>query len=133
MSAALEQGLYSVLAGNSPQTSAAGRIYPRLPQNVTHPALRYQLITVERQRGLAAGRVGVTAATVQIDCLAESYSACKTLADEVRAILDEYVGTWGTLVCRLCLLETEDDLEYIDGDEVRHWVAQRYRISTNMD
>ena len=133
MSANLEKGLYSILTGNSPQTSAAARVYPRLPQGVTFPAIRYQRIATTRQRAIDAGRVGVTVADLQIDCLAESYSECKTLADEVRVILDEYVGSWGTLTCRLCVLETENDLEYIDGDEVRHWVVQRYRISTNMD
>jgi len=133
MSANLEKGLYSVLTGNSPQTSAAGRVYPRLPQGVVNPSIRYQRIATERMRGIALGRVGVTTTTMQIDCIAESYSECKTLADEVRAILDEYTGAWGSLTCRLCLLDTENDLEYIDGDNVRHWVAQRYRISTNMD
>ncbi len=133
MSFALEKGLYSVLTGNSPQTSAAGRVYPRLPQDVTLPAVRYQLISVERGRAIDPGRVGVTAATLQVDCLAGSYSECKDLADEVRAILDEYSGAWGTITCRLCVLETENDLEYIDGDNIRHWVAQRYRISTDMD
>ena len=133
MSSNLEKGLYSVLTAPSPQTSAAGRVYPRLPQGVTLPAVRYQLISVERIRAIDPGRVGVTSATVQVDCIAEAYSECKTLADEVRAILDEYQGAWGALACRLCTLETENDLEYIDGDEARHWVAQRYRISTDMD
>jgi len=133
MSANLEKGLFSVLTGNSPQTSAAARVYPSMPQGGTFPAIRYQRIATTRMRGIAAGRVGVTVADVQIDCLAESYSECKTLADEVRAILDEYVGTWGSLTCRLCALETENDLEYIDGDNKRHWVAQRYRIHTDMD
>ena len=133
MSAALEKGLYSVLTGTSPQTSAAGRVYPRLPQNAVFPAVRYQRISTERQRGLAAGRVGVTATLLQVDCLGQSYSAAKDLADEVRAVLDEYVGTWGTLTCRFCVLETEIDSEYIDGDETRHWVVQRYRIYSNMD
>ena len=133
MSAELEKGLFSVLTGNSPQTSAGVRIYPRMPQGVTFPAIRYQRIATQRIRGLASGRVGVSQADVQIDCLGENYSDCKTLADEVRAILDEYTGAWGTLTCRLCVLETENDLEYIDGDEVRHWVSQRYRIHSNMD
>ncbi len=104
-----------------------------MPQGGTFPAIRYQRIATTRQRGIASGRIGVTVALIQIDCLAGSYSECKTLADEVRAILDEYVGTWGALTCRLCSLETENDLEYIDGDNRRYWVTQRYRIHTDMD
>ena len=132
MSAELEKGLFSILSGNSPQTAAGSRIYPRLPQGVTHPAIRYQRISTDRTHALDS-TVGVTAATVQIDCRAESYSASKSLADEVRAILHGYRGAWGTLTARLVDLESENDLEYQDGDELIHWVVQRYRIHTDMD
>ena len=132
MSAELEKGLFSVLSGNSPQTSAASRIYPRLPQNVTYPAIRYQRISTERNLAIT-GPVGVNSATVQVDCRAESYSECKSLADEVRSILHGYRGVWGTLTARLVDLESENDLEYQDGDEVLHWVVQRYRIYTDMN
>jgi len=132
MSSELEKGLFSMLSGNSPQTAAGSRIYPRLPQGVTHPAIRYQRISTGRNLALD-GAVGVTAATVQIDCRAESYSAAKALADEVRGILHAYRGPWGALTARLVSLESENDLEYVDGDDVIHWVAQRYRIHTNMD
>lgn len=132
MSSVLEKGLYSVLTGISPQTSAAGRIYPRLPQGVTLPAIRYQRIFTTRIQALDAN-VGVTEAGVQIDCIAVSYSAAKTLADEVRSALHGYSGAWSTLTAQNVMLDSENDLEYIDGDDVRHWVAQRYRIWTNMD
>ena len=132
MSAELEKGLFSILSGNSPQTAAGSRIYPRLPQGVTHPAIRYQRISTDRMLALDS-TVGVTAATVQIDCRAETYSEAKSLADEVRAILHGYRGSWGTLTARLVDLESENDLEYQDGDEIIHWVVQRYRIHTNMD
>lgn len=132
MSANLEKGLYSVLSGNSPQTSAAGRIYPRLPQQATYPAVRYQRIDTNRTQAINAN-VGVTATVVQVDCMGESYSDGKTLADEVRTILHGYSGAWGSLTCHNCVLESETDLEYIDGDEVLHWVSQRYTIYTDMD
>lgn len=131
MSAELEKGLYALLAGTSPQT-AGGRIYPRLPQNVTFPAIRYQRITTTRQHALDA-TVGVTDATVQVDCMAASYSAAKSLADSVRTLLHGYRGAWGTLTAHLVSLETENDMYEQDGDEVTHWVTQRYRIWTNMD
>lgn len=132
MSSELEKGLYSMLNGNSPQTAAGSRIYPRLPQGVTHPAIRYQRISTERKQAID-GNVGVAMASVQVDCIAESYSGCKSLADEVRAILHGYRGAWGTLIARNVVLETENDLDYIDGDDVLHWVSQRYSIHTNMD
>lgn len=132
MSQELEKGLYSIITGNSPQTSAGDRVYPRLPQGVTHPCIRYQRISTNRVLAIT-GPVGVNAATVQVDCRADSYSEAKALADEVRAILHGYTGPWGTLIARLVNLESENDLDYVDGDEIVHWVAQRYRIHTNMD
>jgi len=132
MSAELEKGLYSKLTGASPQTSAASRVYPILPQEVTFPAILYARITATRQHSLDAN-VGVTEATVQVDCMAESYSEAKTLADEVRVILHGYRGSWGTLIARHVTLESENDIYDQDGDRVTHWVSQRYRIWTDMD
>lgn len=132
MSAELEKGLYTMLAGNSPQTSAGSRIYPRLPQGVTFPAVRYQRIVTNRNQSLDA-TVGVTGAMVQVDCFANSYSEAKTLADEVRSILHGYTGTWGTLTARMVDLQSEQDAYEQDGDNVSHWVIQRYMIYTNMD
>lgn len=132
MSSVLEQGLYSVLTGNSPQTSAGVRVYPHLPQDATYPAIRYQRIETTRNQALNAN-VGVTAATVQLDCMASSYSAAKALADEVRTILHGYNGSWSSLTAHNVVLESENDLEYQDGDLLIRWVSQRYRIYTNMD
>lgn len=133
MSAELEKGLYSKLIGNSPQTLAADRVYPRLPQSVKFPAIRYQRIAVSRMLSLD-GNVGVTDVTMQVDCMANTYSDAKTLADSVRVILHGFSGSWGsTLTARLVKLETENDFYEQDGDRVTHWVSQRYRIYTDMD
>lgn len=132
MSAELEKGLYSKLTGNSPQTLAESRVYPRLPQGVIFPAIRYQRITATRTQSLDAN-VGVTEVTMQVDCMAESYSQAKTLADSVRVILHGFRGVWGTLTARHVSLDTENDFYEQDGDRVTHWVTQRYRIWTNMD
>jgi hypothetical protein len=131
VSAELEKGLYALLAGTSPQT-AGGRIYPRLPQQVTFPAIRYQRIMAMRNHALDAV-VGVTDVTVQVDCMATSYSEAKALADSVRTLLHGYRGTWGTLKAHLVSLETENDFYEQEGDRLTHWVSQRYRIWTNMD
>ena len=132
MSANLEKGLYAKLTGNSPLTLASNRVYPILPQGVKLPAIRYQRINTNRQQALDAA-VGVTEATVQIDCMAETYSNAKTLADSVRDILHDYTGAWGSLVARHVALDTENDFYEQDGDRVTHWVTQRYRIWTDMD
>lgn len=130
MSAVLEQGLYSKLSGGA--TLAGARVYPRLPQGVTYPAIRYQRITTVRNQALS-GPVGVTEAAVQVDCMAESYSEAKALADEVRVLLHGYRGAWSTLVARNVHLQTENDFYEQDGDRITHWVSQRYQIWTDMD
>jgi hypothetical protein len=65
--------------------------------------------------------------------MADSYSDAKTLADEVRVALHGLSGSWGTLKCRNCKLDTENDFDEQDGDRVTHWVTQRYRVWTDMD
>ena len=132
MSAELEKGLYSKLTGNSPQTSAVSRVYPRLPQGVTFPCIRYQRVVTNRVQSLD-GTVGVTDALIQVDCMAESYSEAKTLADEVRAILHGYTGAFGTLIARMIHLQYESEDYEQDGDRVTHRVIQRYQIYTDMD
>ncbi|MEE8482752.1 MAG: DUF3168 domain-containing protein [Acidiferrobacterales bacterium] len=132
MSAVLEKGLYSKLTGASPQTLAVERVYPRLPQGVTFPAIRYQRVATLRKHALD-GAVGVTEATMQVDCMAQSYSQAKTLADSVRTLLHGYTGAWSTLTIRHLSLDTENDFSEQDGDRVTHWVTQRYRIWSDMD
>ena len=129
MSSELEKGLITKLTG---QTTAGSRVYPRLPEQATYPAIRYQRISTTRNHSLDAN-VGVTEAGIQIDCIATTYSQAKTLADAIRVILHGFKGTWGTLIARHVSLETENDFYEQDGDRVTHWVAQRYRVWTNMD
>lgn len=132
MSEELEKGLYSMIAGASPQSSAGSRVYPRIPQSPTYPLIRYQRITTARKHAID-GPVGVTDAIVQVDCIATSYSESKALADTIRTLLHFYRGSWGTLTARLVSLESDNDFNDQDGDRVRHWVTQRFRIWTDMD
>ena len=127
MSAELEKGLVSVLAG-------VGTAYPRIPRrNPSFPLMRYQRITTGRTSAIDGTNTGPTEATIQIDCMALTYSEAKTLADSVRGVLHGYIGTWGTLTAHFVSLQTENDLSEQDGDDITHWVSQRYQIWTNMD
>ena len=132
MSAVLEQGLYSKLIGNSPMTLADVRVYPSTPQSPTFPLIRYQRINANRTQSLDAN-VGVTEVTMQIDCMARSYSEAKTLADSVRVILHGYRGAWGSLTARHVSLDTENEFSEQDGDRKTYWVTHRYRVWTDMD
>ena len=132
MSSELEKGIYTLLSTNSPLTSAGTRVYPSLPQGVTFPAIRYTRVSTTRTLALNAN-VGVTNATVQIDCFAQSYSAAKALADAVRVILHGYTGSLGTLTARLVKLEMETDFVERDGDRETYMIVQRYAFHTDMD
>jgi len=127
----MEKGLVSVLTGSP--SIAGGRIYPRLPQNPIFPLVRYQLINVDRTNDITGSNVGPSQFTVQIDCMGRSYEDSKTLADSVFVRLNGYNGTWGTNLCRFCTIDTENDFYEQDGDDITHWVSQRYMIWTNND
>lgn len=126
MSIELEKGLVGLLA-------ATAGTYPRLPQPPTFPAIRYTLSYVTRQHSIDGANVGVTEAGLQVDCMAATYEAAKELADSVRGILHGYQGAWGTLTARFVTLQTENDFNDQDGDNITHWVSQRYRVWTTMD
>lgn len=132
MSSNLEKGFVALVSGNSPQTLAADRVYPRLPQGVTFPVIHYLRVATTRTQSIN-GNVGVTETTLVVECIAESYSEAKTLADEVRVILHGYRGAWSTLKCHNVKIESETDDYEQDGDRVTHWVTQVYRIWTDMD
>jgi hypothetical protein len=127
----MELGLVSVLKGSP--TVAGGRVFPRLPQNPTFPLVRYQLINVTRTNDIGGDNVGPSEFTIQIDCMGKSYADAKTLAASVFSRLNGYNGIWGSSVCRFCTIESENDFYEQDGDDVTHWVTQRYLIWTNDD
>lgn len=127
----MEKGLVTVL-GTAPAV-AGGRVFPRLPQNPTFPLVRYQVINVDRVNDIRGLNVGPTEFTVQLDCMARSYEDAKILAASVFTRLNGYNGTWGTDVCRFCTIDTENDFYEQDGDDITHWVSQRYQIWTNND
>ena len=126
MSIELEKGLVTILAG-------IGVARPRLPQPPTFPAIRYQRISTTRESAVDGSNAGVTEPGIQIDCMHTNYSGAKALADSVRGVLHGYMGPWGTLTAHFVELQNENDFNEQDGDNVTHWVSQRYQISTNMD
>jgi len=134
MTVSVEEGLY-----NAVKSLASNRVYPRLPQPATFPLIRYQRIYTSRRESVDGQNVGITEVGMQVDCMAETYAAAKALADSVRGVLHLYRGQWGAstspethLIARNVVLETENDMSEIDGDDRTYWVIQRYKIWTNM-
>lgn len=126
MSSELEKGLIIVMNGTA-------TCFPRLPQPPTYPLVRYQRIYTTRTDSIDGANVGVTEAGLQLDCMSDSYEGAKLLADAVRAVLNGYTGSWGTLIARFVHLQTENDFYEQAGDRITHWVNQRYQVWTNME
>ena len=107
----LEEALYTKLSGTSALTAYCGtRIYPNvLPENVTFPAVSYQLIASEHLHHVD-GVSTLKSALVQIDCRAASYSVVTAMARAITAALDGLRGTVGTLDVQGIFHEDEQDL-----------------------
>lgn len=125
----METGLITVLAATP--AIAGGRVYPRIPQRPTFPLIRYQRINTTRTNGIDGTNLGPTQFTIQIDCMAKTYADSKTLAAAVLERLNGYRGAWGSSTCRFCTIQTENDFYEQEGDDVTHWVSQRFLIWTN--
>jgi len=117
-----EESLVARLTATAGVTSLVGtRIYPmQAPQTAVLPLVTYQRISTVRP-GSLRGPVGLADPRIQVDCWAESYSAVKVLADQVRRSLDGYAN--GDVVA---LILGEHDL--LDDDGRRHRVSQDYSV-----
>ena len=96
-----------------------------LPQTPTLPAIVYQRIDTRREHDMA-GPDGLPRPRMQVTSWATTPAGAYDLAAAVRARLDGYKGTWGTLTIGSCLCVGERDLD--DPDASRSSVAQDYMI-----
>lgn len=88
--ATIETELVAALAA---VTASGGRVYPeRWPQDVTFPAITYQLISAVPEAALNR-TVGAWRDLYQIDCYAQTRSAVVTLSTQVQAALYAFHGT----------------------------------------
>jgi uncharacterized protein DUF3168 len=95
------------------------RFYPLiLPQNTKLPAATFQLIARQARHG--HDDEADYQQIFQVDCWADTYPETKSLADNLRSLLDGYSGPVGSLDA-LIFLDNEKD-EYIDA-------AKLYRVS----
>lgn len=122
----IEQGVIAALTGASPLTGAASRVYfMQLPQQATLPAITLQRVGTG-QGVILDGVDTLTDVRIQIDCHADTVSAVKSLADEVRALISDVKGDLGGVVVQFSRLESEYDLSDFDGDYERYRVAMDF-------
>lgn len=114
------------LAGAGVATLVGTRMYARmLPQTPTLPAITYQRVDTRRQHDMA-GPDGLPRPRMQVTCWGATPAAAYGLAGAVRARLDGYKGTWGTLTIGSCLMVGERDLD--DPEAGRSAVALDFMI-----
>lgn len=119
--AGLEEGLVTYLRADGPIAALVGtRVHPMiLPQVATYPALAYMVVSDDRPQS-HSGPTGLATPRVQIDCWGATYGAAKALERAVRAALEGYIGSMGSVTVRGVFLDTAQDL----FDEE----AQKYRV-----
>jgi len=119
----LEEGLYDHLTNDAGVSALVGtRIYPLVvPQDVALPAIAYQRISGPRDHA-HDGPSGLGRARMQFTFVGTSYSQAKSVAEAVRASLDGFKGTMGTVTVGAVLLDNEHDswATAFDKPVVRH-------------
>lgn len=125
--AGLEEGLVSHLKNNAGVAALVGtRVHPLiLPQQATQPALVYLIVSDDRPQS-HSGPTGLARPRIQIDCWSATistggtYGQAKAIERAVRAALEGFIGTMGTVSVRGVTLDTAQDLFDEEG--------QRYRV-----
>lgn len=107
----IESALYAILAADVTVAGLVGtRIFPNVvPQDQSLPAISYQRIATSRVWSLE-GPSGLAQPTFQVNCLAATYDALRTLSAAVRAALDGYSGTASSVAVSVIRLIDEGDL-----------------------
>ena len=93
MAGDIEAGLWAYLQTKSSITSLVGtRVYSQfMPQLPTFPLIIYTKVAEERVSS-HQGSSGLSRATIQIDCWADTDDESRNLAEQVRLVLDGYQG-----------------------------------------
>lgn len=85
-----ERVIYTLLTGSSAVTDLVGaKIYPgRIPQNITMPAISYEMVSGMEMAPINAQAGGVLLRSrVQVNVLARTYEEVKTIQEAIRHVL----------------------------------------------
>lgn len=133
------EGLYSyLLASTDVVNQLAGtvagstfKMFPSvLPQNVTMPAITYQVISGEGQHHLGASS-GLVRYLIQVDSYGDTQLQANTTAEILRLHLDGYRGAMGSESCHRCELSQRrylEDQPRDASDSYRYRVSQDYTL-----
>lgn len=112
----LGEAIQTILTGYAPLTSVVGTsIYPvQAPERVSSPFVVYSFI-----RGTPAnqkdGVSPIDGVLLQVDIYSTSVPVSNTIAEHVRAVLDNYSGTENGTTIRRIWYDTQDDGDYLEA------------------
>lgn len=109
--------------------SVSGRAYRlRLPQSVTYPALTYRVISSVQLQTLA-GPMTTNRPRLEVTAWAQTHTAAKATAEEVRAALDGWAGTADSTVVSAVTLQ--GDIDLYDDEIEAYGVPQDFFVMFN--
>lgn len=107
------------------------RVYAvKLPQNVTYPAVTYQIVGGLPRTHLMGGDDALAAPRVQVSAWDTSLTDAISVADQIKAALQDYSGTMGGdagITVQHIFLESEQ-IDIYDSEAEVHNVAQDFLI-----
>ena len=97
----IQTAVRAILAADAGVSALVGtRIYPdRLPQNVTYPAITYEMYSEDSFEAMD-GLLGIAEATIEVTCWASTRLVASSVQDAVRLALANYQGTSSGVVVR---------------------------------
>lgn len=130
---AIKTPLYDRLVADGTVSGLVGtRIYRKVaPQEAAKPYVTFQGISAPRIHGVK-NSLGVVQERIQFDCWADTDSGAEAVADAIRASLDGFTGTLGSIRVQGCThLDERPGMEPpIGGGETPiHRVSQDYMVS----
>lgn len=130
--AQVDQGLVKLLEG-----VASGNVYAGVaPQDQRSPFVTYQRISGQKVRDIN-GPSGLSRTTFQIDVYSSDYAESRTLADQIRIILDGFsgnviIGANNVIIGGVSMVEERDFVED-DTDPILYRASVDYLFKYEED
>jgi hypothetical protein len=106
----IETAIRYILLNDTTVKAITTRCHPvTIPQTPTYPLILYTQISGHRDHTLR-GASGHVHPRFQVEAWDETYTGAKTLADAIRNVLDDYIGTASGTVIKSCLIDSERDI-----------------------